>query len=142
MIRCWHPVNEMHELSICQALIQQVENIALERDAQAVSLIVIGVGPLSGVEAQLLKNAYSIASAGTIAEQAGLRINVLPLKVKCNQCGGESEATPNKLSCRHCGNWQTQLLSGDELILLSVELEKQENISADSGSQQSASSVH
>ena len=127
MTRCWRAVNDMHELSICQALIKQVEDIAQQRHAQIVSLIVIGVGPLSGVEAQLLKNAYPIASAGTVAEHAELTINVLPLKVKCNQCGCESEATPNKLICRHCGNWQTQLLSGDELMLLSVELEKQED---------------
>ncbi len=132
----------MHELSICQALIQQVENIAHERDAQSVSLIVIGVGPLSGVEAQLLKNAYSIASAGTLAEQAELTVNVLPLKVKCNQCGCESEATPNKLSCRHCGHWQTQLISGDELMLLSVELEKQQDAFSDASESQSVSSVH
>jgi hydrogenase nickel incorporation protein HypA/HybF len=117
----------MHELSICQSLIQQVENIAQQRNAHTVSLIVIGIGPLSGVEAQLLKNAYPIASAGTIADQAELTINTIPLKVKCNQCGKESEARPNKLNCRHCGNWQTQLLSGDELMLLSVELEKHES---------------
>lgn len=114
----------MHELSICQSLIDQVENIALEHDAKCVSLIVVGMGPLSGVEAQLLKNAYPIASAGTIADQAELVIECLPVKVKCNQCGSESDALPNKLTCKHCGNWKTSLLSGDELMLMSVELEK------------------
>jgi len=114
----------MHELSICQSLINQVENIAHERNAQQVSLIVIGMGPLSGVEAQLLKNAYPIASAGTIAAKAKLVIEYLPIKVKCNECGCESDATPNKLICKQCGNWQTSLVSGDELLLMSVELKK------------------
>ncbi|MGD2054620.1 MAG: hydrogenase maturation nickel metallochaperone HypA, partial [Gammaproteobacteria bacterium] len=58
----------MHELSICQALMNQVENIAAERNARSVVSIVIGMGPLSGVEAQLLKHAYPVASAGTVAE--------------------------------------------------------------------------
>jgi len=114
----------MHELAICQSLMDQVEAIAVERNALCVTSIVIGIGPLSGVEAQLLKNAYPVASAGTIAEDAELVIELLPIKVSCTQCGSESEALPNKLICKQCGDWRTTLVSGDELMLLSIELEK------------------
>ncbi len=114
----------MHELAICQSLMEQVEGIAIERNAQCVTSIVIAMGPLSGVEVQLLKNAYPIASAGTIAEDAELIIEHLPIKVKCTQCGSESDALPNKLICKQCGDWRTTLVSGDEMILMSVELEK------------------
>ena len=114
----------MHELSICQSLMAQIESIALENNAQSVTSVVIAMGPLSGVEAQLLKNAYPIASAGTVAENAELIINELPIRVKCNQCGSETDALPNKLVCKECGDWRTTLLSGDELMLMSVELEK------------------
>ena len=112
----------MHELAICQSLMEQVEDIAIERNAQSVTSIVIAMGPLSGVEAQLLKNAYPIASAGTIAEDADLIIEYLPVKVKCTQCGSESDALPNKLICKQCGDWRTTLVSGDEMMLMSVEL--------------------
>jgi len=114
----------MHELSICQSLIHQVENIVLDHKAKSVTLIVVGIGPLSGAEPQLLKNAYTIASAGTVAEQAELVIETLPVRVKCSQCGSESDALPNKLVCKQCGDWRTMLLSGNELMLMSVELEK------------------
>ena len=117
----------MHELAICQALINQVETIAAERNASEVHLVVIGIGPLSGVEAQLLKNAYPVASAGTIAEQAELVIEKLPVIVKCDICGSESEVQVNKLVCKACGNWRTNLLSGDEMLLKSIELEKEES---------------
>ena len=40
----------MHELAICQSLIDQVEVIAVERNAQCVTTIVVAIGPLSGVE--------------------------------------------------------------------------------------------
>ena len=69
----------MHELSICQALMEQVESIASERNAKYVTSIVVGMGPLSGVEEQLLKNAYPVASAGTVAENAELIIEFLPV---------------------------------------------------------------
>ena len=113
----------MHELSICQSLMNQVEQIAVQRRAHSVTSIVLGIGPLAGVETQLLKNAYPIACAGTIAEDAELIIESLPLRVKCNQCHAESDALPNKLVCKQCGDWQTTLISGDELMLMSVELE-------------------
>ena len=114
----------MHELAICQSLMNQVEDIALDRKARNVTSIVIGMGPLSGVEVQLLKNAYIIASAGTLAERAELVVQHLPLIVKCTQCGCESDVLPNKLVCKKCGDWRTTLISGDEMMLLSVELEK------------------
>jgi len=122
----------MHELAICQSLIDQVEDIAQERKAQSVIVIVIGIGALSGVESQLLKNAYPIASAGTVAEDAELVIEHLPIKVKCTQCDSESEALPNKLICKQCGDWRTTLLSGDEMMLMSVELEKAKGSLAES----------
>jgi len=120
----------MHELSICQSLMSQVENIALEHNAQNVTSITVAVGALSGVEAELLKNAYPIASAGTVAKDAELIVEALPIRVKCNQCGSESDATPNKLICKQCGDWRTTLISGDELMLMSVELEKSKETEA------------
>ncbi|MBT8128615.1 MAG: hydrogenase maturation nickel metallochaperone HypA [Gammaproteobacteria bacterium] len=113
----------MHELAICQALMNQVESIAAERNAHSVVSIVVGMGPLSGVEAQLLKHAYPVASAGTVAEGAELVIESLPVRIKCTQCGSESDALPNKLVCKACGDWRTTLISGDELMLMRVELE-------------------
>jgi len=107
----------------------QVETIALERNAQSVTLIVVAMGPLSGVEAQLLKNAYPLASAGTVAENAELVIEYLPIRVRCTQCDSESDALPNKLVCKQCGDWRTTLISGDELMLMSVELEKTKDLS-------------
>ena len=114
----------MHELAICQALMNQVESIAAERNARSVVSIVVGMGPLSGVEAQLLKHAYPVASAGTIAEGAELVIEDLPVRIRCTECGSESDALPNKLVCKVCGDWRTTLISGDELMLMRIELEK------------------
>lgn len=112
----------MHELSICQALIEQVEAIACEQQAVQVLRICIGIGPLSGVESQLLEQAFVIARSGTIAADAELAITQLPIRVRCQQCGQLSEARPANLICGHCGDWHTQLLSGDEMYLSQVEL--------------------
>lgn len=114
----------MHELAICQSLMNQVMSIADERNAQSVTSIIVAVGLLSGIEAPLLKTAFTISAAGTIAENAKLIVDEIPIRVKCNKCQSESDVSPNKLICNQCGDWQTTLISGDELILMSVDLEK------------------
>ena len=114
----------MHELALCQALMAQVESVARDNDAERITSITLGLGPLSGAEAQLLEDAFPIASAGSIAAGAMLIIQPLPLRVVCSKCGAETEAKPNKLVCGACGDWQTRLISGDELLLVSVELDR------------------
>ncbi len=113
----------MHELSICQGLMRQVTAIAQQHHARSVSLIRLRIGPLSGVEPELLMQAFPIASAGTVAANATLTVERQAVRVRCRQCGAETEATANRLVCGECGHWQTQLVSGDEMILQSVELE-------------------
>jgi hydrogenase nickel incorporation protein HypA/HybF len=112
----------MHELSVCQALIRQVQEIAREHRAVAVTSITLHIGPLSGIEADLLTQTFPLASAGSVAETAQLVIEKLPVRVQCESCGGESIVEPNKLVCGTCGDWHTRLLSGDEMLLASVEL--------------------
>jgi len=111
----------MHELSVCQALIDQLEALALEQGARRVLSLVVGIGPLSGVEARLLKQAYPVAAAGTLAEDAELDIEDRPIRVHCRTCGEDSDATANRLLCASCGDWRTDLVSGDELVLTRVE---------------------
>jgi hydrogenase nickel incorporation protein HypA/HybF len=112
----------MHELSVCQAMLTQVTDLARAQRANTVHKIVLRVGPLAGVEPGLLRQAFPLASAGTLAEAAELVIEELPLRVRCETCGAETVALPNRLVCGACGDWHTRLLSGDEMVLASVEL--------------------
>jgi len=113
----------MHELSVCLSLLEEVKRVARENNAGLVTRIIVKIGPLSGVEPDLLRNAYPIAAAGTIAEGAELEIEATGIIVSCSQCGGESPATVNKLLCAHCGDYRTRLVSGDEMVLQSLELD-------------------
>ena len=112
----------MHELSICQALIEQVEAVARKEGALQVIQVRVGIGPLSGVEPQLLQQAFLLARAGSIAATASLLVEHLPIRVSCRECGQETEAEVTNLACVNCGDWHTQLVSGDEMLLTQVEL--------------------
>ena len=112
----------MHELSICLALLDQVQVIAREHRATRVERIVLRIGPLSGIESSLLGTAYPLAAAGTIAADAALEIEPAPVRIQCPECGAETETTPNRLACGQCGSIGTKLISGDELLLAHLEL--------------------
>ncbi len=112
----------MHELSICQDVIDQVTALAVEHQARSVARITVRIGALSGVEPMLLESAFTIARAGTVADQAEFVTESAPARVLCQACGEESETRPAFLRCGACGSTDTRLTGGDELTLARVEL--------------------
>ena len=112
----------MHELAICQALLEEVARVAHARQAERVTSVRVRCGALAGVEPELLKRAYEVARTGTLAEEATLTIEESPVRVRCRRCANESAAQPQRLICGVCGDWRTEMVAGDELLLMSVEL--------------------
>jgi len=112
----------MHELSVCRSMLRQVVQIARQHGATAVTAVRVRIGPLSGIEPQLLREAFPIAAAGGMADGARLVVESVPIRVRCRDCGSESDARANRLLCARCGSWKTRLIAGDELLLESVEL--------------------
>jgi hydrogenase nickel incorporation protein HypA/HybF len=114
----------MHELSVCQALVDQLRDLAARESAQRVTRVLLRVGPLSGVVPDLLEHAFPIAAAGTVADGSAIAIEHAVLRVRCRSCSAETDAEPGSLVCGSCGDFRTDLISGDELLLVSVELER------------------
>ena len=113
----------MHELAVAQALVEQVDAVIDQHHASHAVLIRVRIGPLAGVVPELLATTFPLAAAGSRMEHAELDLVAAPITVRCQTCGAETEATMNRLLCGACGDWHTQVISGDELLLESVELE-------------------
>jgi len=113
----------VHELAVAQALVDQVDAVIDQHGATQASLIRVRIGPLAGVVPELLATAFPLAAAGSRMEHAELEFTHAPIRVRCQTCGAETEAAMNRLICGACGDWHTQIMSGDELLLESVELE-------------------
>lgn len=114
----------MHELAICQALIGEVVAVARTQNAASVSDVYVSIGPLSGVDGSLMKNAFPLAAAGTVAGRATLHLERTAVRVRCEECGADTEVPVNRLICGRCNNWRTRLISGDELLLERVVLDR------------------
>lgn len=113
----------MHELAVAQALVEQVNVVIEQHQASSAALIRVRIGPLAGVVPELLASAFPLAAAGSRMEHATLDFTLTLITVHCQICGADTEAAMNRLICGACGDWHTQILSGDELLLESVELD-------------------
>lgn len=114
----------MHELAVAQALLDQIEIAARPHGAVAVHAATIKVGPLSGVEPALLRRAFEVARlVRPTTTETILMLETSEVVVSCSACGREGAASVGKLCCTHCSSPHTSLRSGDELLLMRIEME-------------------
>ncbi len=124
----------MHEMSLIKRLLLQVQEIAREHHSDFVGEITVELGPLSGVEPELVRIAFEQvvgraeapqvggALARSTTQNATLTIRKVPLVVRCLQCDGESDVNNFIFLCDNCGSGRVRIVSGDAFRLLSVTL--------------------
>lgn len=113
----------MHELSIAQALVEQVERVVLAEAAVRANRVSIAVGVLSGVEPEALQGSFPLVAEGTVAEGAELVIEKIAARVRCLACGNDAETNGFFIACAVCGSREVEVTAGRELHIQSVELE-------------------
>lgn len=115
----------MHDESLIHALLHQVDELMLTHQAVAVEEIEVEVGPLSGVEPFLLKDAFERLKSESSSASATLSIVEVGLVVLCRDCQRESQLGNFHFVCHECGSTSVQILCGAEFRLLSVRLQQQ-----------------
>ncbi len=111
----------MHELALARDLLEQVEQ-KLDSDRVCVLGIDITVGAAVGIVVDSLRLAFGILSEGTSAEGAKLTIKTLPARSHCIGCDNIFEFEGMIGNCPECGRLGGELLSGDEIMLCSIEV--------------------
>lgn len=113
----------MHEYSVVQALLEQIENIAKENDATQVTKIIVKIGVMSGVEVHLLEVAFNTFKEKTICDGAEFIINIQPITIRCNSCNETSELEKIHYCCQKCDSTDVEVIDGEEMFLMSLEME-------------------
>jgi hydrogenase nickel incorporation protein HypA/HybF len=109
----------VHEYAIAEGVIAVATHHAAGRRVAAIDL---RVGHLRQVVRSALEFAFEIASQGTPAEGAELRLTAVAPVVLCGVCGRETEALELPLACRECGGFDVAVLAGEELEVESIEV--------------------
>ncbi|MFT7859685.1 MAG: hydrogenase maturation nickel metallochaperone HypA [Sulfurimonas sp.] len=113
----------MHEYSVVQALLDQVEDLATENEASKVTKIVTKIGVMSGIEIDLLESAFDTFKEQTICEEAELVVQKQPVVVRCNSCKEENALEKNHYCCPQCKSTDLKVIDGEEMYLMSVTME-------------------
>lgn len=115
----------MHELSIAEALIEQVGR-ELKRAGQSgpVVRVELSVGRLSGVNADALRFAFDLLAPGTLVEGAALAITEPPARCCCRICRAETEIDELVFRCPRCESHEVTIEGGRELLLECIEVEE------------------
>jgi hydrogenase nickel incorporation protein HypA/HybF len=112
----------VHELSLADAVVTIAREHARGRPVSAVD---VRIGRLRQVVPDALAFAFELVAAGTEVEGAELRVEHIPVRVRCARCGAESEAPEFPLACAECGSVDVEVVAGDELLVESLEIEEE-----------------
>jgi hydrogenase nickel incorporation protein HypA/HybF len=105
---------------------QDTLNIAIsnaERNqACQIIKITMNIGKLSGVVPEALEFAFDIVTKNTIAENATLKINNIPIICYCNYCHSNFSPAEWFFECPNCQQFTNNIIQGKEMELVSVEI--------------------
>ena len=107
----------MHELSIVEALIDQVGQ-ELDRQGQQgrVLRLELSIGRLSGVNCDSVRFAFGLIAPGTVVEDAEIVIREPKAACRCRACGARTEIDDLVIQCPPCGSDDISIEGGRELL--------------------------
>ena len=112
----------MHEMSLCEGILQVIETEAQKQDFTEVKQVVLDIGVLSGVEISALEFAFKVIMQGTVAEKAELKINEVEAQAWCMICAENVKIMQRYDACPLCESYQLQVTGGDEMKIKELEV--------------------
>jgi hydrogenase nickel incorporation protein HypA/HybF len=109
----------MHELSIAEAILDLAgRNVPAGATLRSVR---VSAGPMRGIDPRCMELAWQ----GLGRAEVALNLSVRPWRMKCGDCGRQWEQAELAERC-DCGSPQVRPIGGDELQLLSIEVDDAE----------------
>jgi hydrogenase nickel incorporation protein HypA/HybF len=119
----------MHELAVAQAIVAAAERHA---EGQPVSVVRVRIGRLRQVVPEYLSFYFEVAAQESLCEGAELEWERVPSRLHCSACGAEWDPAPppareqNRLivrfRCPECESADHRVVSGDELVVESIDV--------------------
>ncbi|TFG16720.1 MAG: hydrogenase maturation nickel metallochaperone HypA [Promethearchaeota archaeon] len=123
----------MHEFSFAYQIFKVAEATAIKYNAKKISEVYLEIGELTLIVPELLKQSFKMATTGSIAEGAELKIEILPGKVRCRDCNQVSTVTINEeaqltglqlFQCKHCKSKNTEIIEGKKANVKNIKIQE------------------
>ena len=111
----------MHEIRIAEDLSRIVLEVASERKLHRVTVVNISFGQLVQIVPEIFEFAFREIVRDSVAQDARLNIEIIPVKMKCRNCGTGFRVEDNIFKCINCGSVDLEIINGKELFIKSLE---------------------
>ena len=125
----------MHEFSFAYQIFKVAEATAMKYGAKKITEVYLEIGELTLIVPELLKQSFKMATTGSIAEGAELRIEILPGKIRCRECDKVSTVTLTEeaqltglqlFQCKYCKSKNTEIIEGKKANVKNIKIQEEE----------------
>jgi len=117
----------MHEMTIAVSIVRMVAQILREHGAHHPISVRIRTGCMTGIVPEALVQAFSIAAPDELGCVPALLIDQASVVATCAESGNAFDSVAFPAICPQCDGVGTWLKGGDELELVSVEVNDDED---------------
>ncbi|TFG11596.1 MAG: hydrogenase maturation nickel metallochaperone HypA [Promethearchaeota archaeon] len=123
----------MHEFAFAYNIFKVAEATALKYNAKKISEVYLEIGELTLIVPDLLKQSFMMATQGSIAEGAELKIEIVPGKIRCRDCNKISTVTLNQeaqltglqlFQCKFCKSKNTEIIDGKKANVKNIKIQE------------------
>lgn len=113
----------MHELGVVFSVIDTVNEVAIENEAEKVHKVTLEIGEVSTVIPEYLIDVWNWSiKKHELLDECELNVETLEAITFCENCEGTYRTLDFGKTCPHCGSEKTYLLRGNEFNIKEIEI--------------------
>lgn len=113
----------MHELSVTQGILNLCLDEANKHGVKKINILNIKVGELTGLVPDYINKYFNTIAKDTIAEEATVNFEIVPVGIKCNECQYEGPLGKSRYTCPNCEGNKYTINKGREFYLDTMEVD-------------------
>ncbi|MEW6457392.1 MAG: hydrogenase maturation nickel metallochaperone HypA [Acidobacteriota bacterium] len=114
---------KIHELSITEEILRICLEEANRAGAKRIIKIKLKIGEITNIVPECVSFYFNILSKGSIAGNAKLDIEKIPIRGKCKNCRREFFVEDFAFVCPECMSREVEMISGRELTIDFMEVQ-------------------
>jgi hydrogenase nickel incorporation protein HypA/HybF len=114
----------MHEVAICQSIIQSLETELEESQYENLREVHVKAGVLSCVEPSILQHVFKFMIVDTPLQHCTLKVERVEVLAECGYCETRFNVEQYRFICPQCGKPVEKIIEGNELQIYKIILEQ------------------
>ena len=114
----------MHEVSICQSIVETLEAELEEDQFQNVREVHVKIGVLSCVDPKILSHVFTYIIEGSPFQKSSLHTEFVEVLAACEHCMQNFKVKEYRFVCPECDKPSSTIIEGNELTIYKIILEE------------------